>query len=376
MAEWVAYLHAQGTHVSHPVNGISYFGIFLVILMLGCASWDRWCPYQTPYTTTIPQALWNSITHFSKIRLDFLQAVAAFRQLNLFGLRSHLQLGTFRRLDNTDELMDLRSLCWVLGNAPRGPSLLRVAQHITSICFCSSEGTRRERIMTSPHLFRIHETFWYLVMKIKRISRNNPENANDHVEILQHISIFGSAVICTSPQWTDVLHPLPMSTMTDIFKTSFDKHGPRNAADWKGQSPVLTTLNFWSSEFGWLRNMSISPSTSLLSERGTGCNILLHCHLNHKESVEIIVVSQTFQRPTVALFLRSHSTQVSNKMILCWRNCFIYFFYTLEAVIVGWDLDSLLSKSYQIRLLTVMYSKLSYRKENLLPAIFSDQYSY
>ena len=250
MAEWVAYLHAQGTHVSHPVNGISYFGIFLVILMLGCASWDRWCPYQTPYTTTIPQALWNSITHFSKIRLDFLQAVAAFRQLNLSGLRSHLQLGTFRRLDNTDELMDLRSLCWVLGNAPRGPSLLRVAQHITSICFCSSEGTRRERIMTSPHLFRIHETFWYLVMKIKRISRNNPENANDHVEILQHISIFGSAVICTSPQWTDVLHPLPISTMTDIFKASFDKHGPRNAADWKGQSPVLTTLNFSSSEFG------------------------------------------------------------------------------------------------------------------------------
>ena len=55
--EWVAYLHWQGNSVSYPINGLSYFGGFLVVVMLGCASWDKWCPYQTLYTTTIPKAI-------------------------------------------------------------------------------------------------------------------------------------------------------------------------------------------------------------------------------------------------------------------------------------------------------------------------------
>ena len=232
--EWVAYLHWQGDHVSYPINGLSIFNGFLVVLMLGCASWDQWCPYQTPYTTTIPQAVGTWILHCSKIRVDFFQAFAYIRQ-PISGLRS--QLGIFRRQE-TDEVMDLKSLCWMLENAPRGSPLLRVARHISSICLRNPQGIQRKRIITSPHLFRLHEMFWYLLIKTKWISRDNPANANDHIEMLEHLSILGSAVICTSPQWTDGLHPLPTLTITEIFKVSFEskKHGPKNVMCWKGQS--------------------------------------------------------------------------------------------------------------------------------------------
>ena len=237
IAEWVAYLHWQGNRVSYPVNGLSLFGVFLMVLMLGCATWDHWCPYQTPFTTTIPQAVGTWVFHCSKIRVDFFQAFTYIRQ-QISRLRSQLSLGIFRRQE-TDEVIDLKSLCWMLKHAPRGPPLLRVARHISSICLRNPlQGIQRKRIMASPHLFRLHEMFWYLLIKIKWISRNNPENANDHIEMLEHLSILGSAIICTSPQWTDGLHQaLPTLTMTEIFKVSFEseKHGPKNVL-WKGQS--------------------------------------------------------------------------------------------------------------------------------------------
>jgi hypothetical protein len=232
IVEWIAYLHWQGNHVSYPINGLSIFALFLVVLMLGCASWDHWCPYQTPYTTTIPQAVGTWILHCSNIRSDFFQAFAYIRQ-PISGLRSKLSLGIFRRQE-TDEVIDLKSLCWMLENAPRGPPLLRVARHISSICLRNPQGKQRKRIMASPHLFRLHEMFWYLLTKTMWISRNNPANAKDHIGMLEHLSVFGSIVICTSPQWTDGLHLLPTLTMTEIFKVSFEseKHGP----EWKGQS--------------------------------------------------------------------------------------------------------------------------------------------
>ena len=238
IAEWVAYLHWQGNQVSYPVNGLSYFGVFLVVLMLSCASWDRWCPYQTPYTTTIPKTFTTWILYCIKNRGDFFQAI------NITGIRQTIsELGPqllfriFLRQEETDEVMDLKSLCWMLENAPRGPPLLRVARHISSICLRSPQGTQRKRIMASPHLARLHQMFWYLLMKIKWISRNRPANANDHIEILEHLSIFGRTVICTSPQWRDGLHPLSTSTMTEIFQVSFhsEKQGPKNTTCWEGQ---------------------------------------------------------------------------------------------------------------------------------------------
>ena len=239
IAEWVAYLHWQGNHVSYPINGLSNFGIFLVALMLGCSSWDRWCPYRTPYTTTIPKTFGTWVLkglHCIKNRVDFFQAITDIRR-TISELRPQMLLRILVRQEETDEVMDLKSLCWMLENAPRGPPLLRVARHISSICLRSPQGTQRKRIMASPHLARLHQMFWYLLMKTKWISRNNPANANDHIEMLEHLSIFGNAVICTSPQWTDSLHPLPTSTMTDIFQVSFhsEKHGPKNTTCWKGQ---------------------------------------------------------------------------------------------------------------------------------------------
>lgn len=241
--EWIAYLHWQGNRVSYPINGLSIFGGFLVVLMLGCASWDRWCPYQTPYTTTIPKTVGNWVLHCGKICVDIFQAYAYIRQ-PISGLRPRLRLslGIFRQ-EETDEVMDLKSLCWMLENAPRGPPLLRVARHISSICLRNPQGIQRKRIMSSPHLFRLHEMFWYLLIKIKWISRDNPANANlnDHIEMLEHLSILGSAVICTSPQWTDGLHPLPTLTMTEVFKVSFEseKYGPKKAICWRGQSVII-----------------------------------------------------------------------------------------------------------------------------------------
>ena len=239
IVEWVAYLHWQGNHVSYPINGLSISGGFLVVVMLGCASWDRWCPYQTPYTTTIPKAIWTWLLHCSKIRVDFFQAFAYIRQ-PISGLRSQLSLFIFRR-EETDEVMNLKSLCWMLENAPLGPPSLRVARHISSIWFRNPQGIQLERIMASPHLFRLHLMFWHHLIKIKWIFRDNPSNTNDHIEMLEHLSILGSAFICTSPQWTDGIHPLPMLTMTEIFKVSFEseKQGPKNAICWKGQSVVL-----------------------------------------------------------------------------------------------------------------------------------------
>ena len=237
IVEWIAYLHWQGNRVSYPINGLSLFGGFLVIVMLVCASWDRWCPYQTPYTTTIPRALWTWVLHCSKVCVDFFRAFAHIRQ-SISGLKSQLSLDIFR--EETDEIMDLKSLCWMLENAPRGPPLLRVARHISSICLRDPQGIQRKRIMASPHLSRLHEMFWYLLLKTKWVSGDNPVSANakKHFEMLEHLSMIGSAVICTSPQWTDDLHPLHMSTMTEIFKVSFEskKHGPKKAIRWEGQS--------------------------------------------------------------------------------------------------------------------------------------------
>jgi len=223
--EWIAYLHWQGDRVSYPINGLSIFGGFLVVLMLGCASWDHWCPYQTPYTTTIPKAVGNWVLYCGEICVDIFKAFAYIRR-PISGLKPRLSLGIFRR-EETDEVMDLKSLCWMLENAPRGPPLLRVARHISGICLRNPHGMKR--IMASPHLFRLHEMFWYLLIKIKWTSRDNPANANGHIEMLEHLSILGSAIICTSPQWTDGLHPLPMSTMTEVFRVSFwsEKHGPK-----------------------------------------------------------------------------------------------------------------------------------------------------
>ena len=238
IAEWIAYLHWQGNHVSYPVNGLSLFGAFLVVVMLGCALWDHWCPYQTPYTTTIPHAVSYAVWSLLEIRMDSFQPFTNIRQ-PISEFKSHLSLDIFRRQEETDEVIDLKSLCWMLENAPRGPPLLRVARHISSICLCDPQGIQRKRIMASPHLFRLHETFWYLLIKIKWTSKNNPTRANVRsIEMLEHLAVFGSAIICTSPQWTDGLQTLPTLTMTEIFKVSFEseKHGPKNAIGWKGQS--------------------------------------------------------------------------------------------------------------------------------------------
>ena len=239
---WIAYLHWQGNRVSYPINGLSISGGFLVVLMFSCASWDPWCPYQTPYTTTIPKAVRIWVLHCGKICVDFFQAFAHIRQ-PIPGLRSQLSLSILRRQE-TDEVMDLKSLCWMLENAPRGPPSLRVAQHISSICLRNPHGTQRERIIASPHLFRLHEMFWYLLIKIMRISKDNPANANNLSEMLEHLSILGSTVICTSPQWTDSPYPLATLTMMEVFKVSFEseKHGPKTAICWRGQP--LTMLIF------------------------------------------------------------------------------------------------------------------------------------
>ena len=253
IAEWVAYLHWQGNRVSYPINGLSLFGLFLVVLMLGCATWDHWCPYQTPYTTTIPQAMVTWVFHCSEIRVDFIQAftyIRLFFRQPISGFRSLLSMGVFRRQE-TDEVIDLKSLCWMLEKAPRGPPLLRVARHISSICLRNPQGIQRKRIMASPHLFRLHEMFWYLLIKTKRISRNNPAKANDpshHIEMLEHLSIFGSAVICTSPQWTDGSAPFASGASyyvdndRNIFKVSFEseKHGLKNTMCWKGAVAYAT----------------------------------------------------------------------------------------------------------------------------------------
>ena len=235
IVEWIAYLHWQGNSVSYPINGLSLFGGFLVIVMLVCASWDRWCPYQTPYTTTIPRTLWTWVLHCSKFCVDLFKAFAYIRQ-PISGLKSQMSLDMFRQ--ETDEVIDLKSLCWMLENAPRGPPLLRVAQHISCICVRDPQGIQRKRIMASPHLFRLHEMFWYLLIKTKWMSKGNLANAEKHKEMLEHLSMFGSAVICTSPQWTDDPHLFHTSTMTEIFEVSFKskKHGPKKAICWKGQS--------------------------------------------------------------------------------------------------------------------------------------------
>ena len=80
------------------------------------------------------------------------------------GLRS---LSIFRR-EETDEIMDLKSLCWMLKTAPRGPPSLRVAQQISSICLRDPpRHTTQAVIMASPHLFRLHEMFLVPPLKNK-----------------------------------------------------------------------------------------------------------------------------------------------------------------------------------------------------------------
>ena len=186
--------------------------------MLGCASWDHWCPYQTPYTTTIPKAVRTLVLYCRKNHVDFFRAIADIRP-TMSGLRSQLSR-IFQREEETDEVMDLKLLCWMLENASRGPPLLRVARHISSICRRSPQDQQRKWIMAShpSHFSRLHETFWYLLTKIKWTSRNNPTNANDCIEMLEHLSILGSAIICTSPQWTDGLHPLSRRQWQTFFK--------------------------------------------------------------------------------------------------------------------------------------------------------------
>jgi hypothetical protein len=206
LVEWVPYLHSQGYTVSYPINGISLFGAFMLFLMFACAVWDPWCPYQTPYTTTIPQA---TLCLCKNIWVDFRKAVA------------------------TRGTMNIKSLCWMLENAPRGQPLSRVAQHVSSIFISKSQAAERKRIMASPHLYRLHEAFWDLLMKIKWISRGNPTNVNGNTT-LEQLAIFGRAIICVSAKSTD--DPLSPSRRKELFEDSFQKYGPNNSTGWKGKS--------------------------------------------------------------------------------------------------------------------------------------------
>ena len=94
--------------------------------------------------------------------------------------------------------MNLKSLCWMSENASRGLPSSRVAPHI-SICLRYPQGVQRKRVMASPY-FRLHEMFWYLLISTKWISGDNRANVNDHIEMLEQLSIFGNAIFCTSPR--------------------------------------------------------------------------------------------------------------------------------------------------------------------------------
>ncbi|KAF8952332.1 hypothetical protein BDZ97DRAFT_771770 [Flammula alnicola] len=265
LLEWVPYLHWQGNHVSYPINGLAHFGAFLLVLMLGCASWDRWCPYQTPYTTTIPRSFGKFIALSKHFTLSLLTASRRDREAlqmrvkfdtvreTISAIRSRpieLLLSVLQRPEETDEDMDIKSLCWMLENAPRGRPLSRVAQHMSAIL--SQESDRRQRggngmrILESPYLSRIHETFWHLLLQTRRLTHGKLENANEMPDMLVEISIFGRSIVYTSAahlKFSTVAEELePPSLLPDIraaFKESFDRYSLANTVSWEDVCPFL-----------------------------------------------------------------------------------------------------------------------------------------
>ena len=85
----------------------------------------------------------------------------------------------------------------------------------------------RKRTMASPHLSRLYEMFWHLI-KTKWISRNNLAtsnwNANDRIEMLEHLSKFSAVLSFSSLHNGPDGWPAPSSSVDNDRNKVIDKY--------------------------------------------------------------------------------------------------------------------------------------------------------
>ena len=243
LSRWVPFLHWQGGIVSYPNNGLALFGAFLLVAMWACALWDPWCSYQTPPTTEFPSALRSAFRSLKKLARmtvtpktirNALQRTL-HRSRDVVGVireRPSVLLHIFRRPEETPEAINVKSLCWMLGHAPRGRPLRLVAQQVARV---RPSSDYQSMIQQCPHIHRLHETFWDTLRRLTRAQRDlqKIQNAIDKAEELVNIAIFGKSIVATSCQW-------PANSIEDVMRASFDEYA--SLLSWEGKCAKIHSI--------------------------------------------------------------------------------------------------------------------------------------
>jgi len=199
----------------------------MLVAMLACAVWDPWCSYQTPLTTEFLSALGSAFRSLKKLAEIMLTPKTIRNALPSILLRLRDVVGIvrerpsvlkhiFRRPEEMPEVIDMKSLHWMLEHAPRGRPLRLVAQQVARVKPPSDPSDFQDVIRRSPHIHRLHETFWDTVRRVVlRRDVQKLRNANDEAEALVDIAIFGKSIVATSCQW-------PANSIEDVMRNSFN----------------------------------------------------------------------------------------------------------------------------------------------------------
>jgi len=252
LVEWIPFLHWQGDTVSYPDNGLAHFGAFMLVAMLTCALWDPWCPYQTPSTTEFPSAIGSAFRYVTilakmvltpkKLRNALTNTLYQLRTLvGVVRERPSALLHILRRPEETPEKTDVNSLHWMLEHAPRGRPLRLVARQVAHFKLYSELSDYQDMILRSPHVHRLHETFWDTLRKLVRNKRERQtEETNNEMEVLLiDVAIFRESIVATSYQWPNI-------TVEEVMRASFNEYASLRMSklSWEGECLLYRVVAF------------------------------------------------------------------------------------------------------------------------------------
>ena len=126
-----------------------------------------------------PRRLYNALTS-TLYQLRAVGRVVRERPSVLLDIR--------RRPEETQEKTDVKSLHWMLENAPRGRPLRLVARQVARLKLSSELSDYQDMILLSPHKHRLHETFWDTLQKsIRNKKERHTEDTNNEINRCRHL---------------------------------------------------------------------------------------------------------------------------------------------------------------------------------------------
>jgi len=176
---WIGFLHGKNNLVGHPNNGLAYFGLALVIFPTCFAVWDATCPFHTPVSLIVIPSFYNYLTllhgvvvpkhakhadHPLIIASDS-SAFEVFRLRHLWSTTWPYIQTPYRFLCNrrkeSDDIIDLKSICWAIENASDEELLRVAAQRISAI----REDHRLDFILQQDATTLLQRRFLYLYQR-------------------------------------------------------------------------------------------------------------------------------------------------------------------------------------------------------------------